>query len=169
MRTICAVTKAKAKKSAVRSFPTHAYECIQTLLRRCWRPSAPGFAMKIFQLTLIVVALSGGGWLWTKSKSEHAKRDASISERLIARAEKRDIDYNVEISGDIMPAFQLEVKAEVGGKLKALHVEPGSVVHEGDLLAEIDDRDLMTEREGAVTEIEGAQLSLDRSRRNFER
>jgi RND family efflux transporter MFP subunit len=42
-------------------------------------------------------------------------------------------------------------------------------VHEGDLLAEIDDRDLLTEREGAVTEIEGAQLSLDRSRRNFER
>src|SRR4029078_2530489 len=92
------------KKSAVRSFPTHTYERLQTLLRRSWRPSSRGFVMKIFQLTLIVVALSGGGWLWTTAKSEHAKRASSISERLIARAEKRDIDYNVEISGDIMPA-----------------------------------------------------------------
>jgi RND family efflux transporter MFP subunit len=125
--------------------------------------------MRVFQITLVVVALTGGGWLWTKAKSAHAAHDSTVSERLIARAEKRDIDFNVEISGDIMPAFQLEVKAEVGGKLKALHVEPGAVVHEGDLLAEIDDRDLLTEREGAVTEIEGAQLSLDRAQRNFDR
>jgi RND family efflux transporter MFP subunit len=125
--------------------------------------------MKVFQLTLVIVALTGGGWLWTQAKSAHARPDSAVAERLLARAEKRDIDFNVEISGDIAPAFQLEVKAEVGGKLKALHVEPGSVVHEGDLLAEIDDRDLLTEKEGALTEIEGAQLSLDRTRRNFER
>jgi RND family efflux transporter MFP subunit len=125
--------------------------------------------MKKLQLLLILAAFGLGGWFLTHGKPSGAKHNAAMSERFLARAEKRDIDFNVEVSGDIAPAFQLDVKAEVGGKLKALHVEPGAVVHEGDLLAEIDDRDLLTDNEGALSEIEGAQLSVERIRKNFER
>ena len=61
------------------------------------------------------------------------------------------------------------MKPEVGGKLKALNVEPGDQVKTGALLAEIDDRDLLTEKESVLTEIEGAKLSMEKTQRNFER
>lgn len=124
--------------------------------------------MKKAAVILVFVALAGTGWAWFKQKPA-TKSDAEMSEKFVARAEKRDIDFAVEISGDIAPATQLEVKAEVGGKLKALHVEPGAIVKQGDLLVEIDEHDLLSERESALTEIDGAKLAMERSSKNFER
>lgn len=124
--------------------------------------------MKKAAVILVFVALAGTGWAWLKPKPS-AKSDDELAEKFVARAEKRDIDFAVEISGDIAPTFQLEVKSEVGGKLKALHVEAGATVKQGDLLVEIDDRDLLSERESALTEIDGAKLAMERSRKNFER
>jgi RND family efflux transporter MFP subunit len=87
----------------------------------------------------------------------------------LLRAEKRDIDFSVEVSGDVATANQLEVKSEVSGKIKALHVEVGDEVKSGELLAEIDDRDLLTEKQSLMTEIDGAKLEVDKDRKNFER
>src|SRR5215212_6015910 len=125
--------------------------------------------MKKLLILVAVVTLAGGGWYYGRGKMAAPKGDQIAQDRLVARAEKRDIDFTIEISGDVTPAFKLDVKPEVGGKLKALHVEPGQQVKQGDLLVEIDDRDLLTERDSALTEIEGARLAVDRSRRNFER
>jgi RND family efflux transporter MFP subunit len=124
--------------------------------------------MKKFTLILTLALAGGGGWYaYTHRASAQVKTVAP--DRLVARAEKRDIDSSIEVSGDVTPAFQLEVKPEVGGKLKALHVEPGDIVKEGTVLVEIDDRDLLTEKEGVLTEIEGAKLSMEKTARNYER
>lgn len=127
--------------------------------------------MKKFLILLIVAAIGGGGFWYYKNSQLHptSSHTEELGEKFVARAEKRDIDFSVEISGDVAPAFQLEVKPEVGGKLKALHVEPGSVVKEGDILCEIDDRDLLTERDSALTEIDGAKLEVDKNERNWAR
>ncbi len=71
--------------------------------------------------------------------------------------------------GEVTPAFQVPVKSEVGGKLKELKVYAGQSVKKGDVLAIIDDTDLLTEKSGSETEIEGAQLSVDKSKGNYER
>ncbi|HET6407477.1 MAG TPA: efflux RND transporter periplasmic adaptor subunit [Chthoniobacteraceae bacterium] len=118
---------------------------------------------------VLTAALVGGGWWGVQTGKFGSKDNGELAERFVARAEKRDIDFSVEVSGDVAPAFQLEVKSEVSGKLKALHVEPGDQVKEGDLLAEIDDRDLLTEKQSVLTEIDGARLEVDKDRRNFER
>jgi len=120
-------------------------------------------------LAIAAAALAGGGW-WLVSSGLLSKASATTAgDRFIARAEKRDIDFSVEVSGDVTPANQLEVKSEVSGKIKALHVEVGDEVKSGELLAEIDDRDLMTEKQSIITEIDGAKLEVDKDRRNFER
>jgi len=124
---------------------------------------------KSFLIVLLVVLLGSGAWYTLGGKTFVTGSDQAPTDKHVALVEKRDIDFKVEISGDVAPAFQLEVKPEVGGKLKALHVEPGATVKEGDLLAEIDDRDLLTEKESAITEIDGARLSMEKSSKNFER
>ena len=118
---------------------------------------------------LIAAALAAGGWYFFAHKTLANGGGAEIPARFIAKAEKRDIDFSVEVSGDVTPAFQLEVKAEVGGKIKVLHVEAGQTVKQGDVLVEIDDRDLLTEKQSLLTEIDGARLAVEKHQRNFQR
>ncbi len=125
--------------------------------------------MKKPVIILALAALAGGGWFYLGGKLPQSEPKAVVSEKSLARVEKRDIESSIDVSGDVTPAFQLDVKPEVGGKLKALHVVAGQTVKEGDLLAEIDDRDLLTEKESALTEIEGAKLSMEKTKKNFER
>lgn len=125
--------------------------------------------MKKLPVLVVVTVLGVGAWYAWGYRAPDIKAEQTVSERLTARAELRDIDFAVDVSGDVTPASQLDVKPEVGGKLKALHVEPGDFVKEGQVLVEIDDRDLLTERDSALTEIEGAKLGMERSQRNFER
>jgi RND family efflux transporter MFP subunit len=82
-------------------------------------------------------------------------------------AEKRDIDSVIHVIGDVAPDSELDVRAEVGGKIKKLYVEPGDTVKAGDPLLEIDDRDLQTNRKSAQTEIEGAKLAVEKIERNY--
>ncbi len=126
--------------------------------------------MKKLAIFFLLAAAGFGAWKVLPAKNvASTTSEQSTSDRFIARAEKRDIAFSVEVSGDVTPETPLDVKSEVGGKLKALHVEPGQSVQAGDLLAEIDDRDLLTEKESVLTEIEGAKLAVERSKRNFER
>lgn len=80
-----------------------------------------------------------------------------------------DVKPKLFLSGEITPAFQVEVKPEVGGKVKKIHVVPGQSVSKGDELATIDDTDLLTEKASAETEIEGANLAVQKNRGNYER
>lgn len=126
--------------------------------------------MKKLLPILLLSVVSAGGWYALSHRAAFSTNpQTSEADSLVARVEARNIDSTVEISGDVTPAFQLDVKPEVGGKLKALHVEPGDIVKEGDVLVEVDDRDLLSEMDSANTEIEGAKLTVDRSKRNFER
>jgi RND family efflux transporter MFP subunit len=79
------------------------------------------------------------------------------------------VEPKLLLSGEVTPAFQVEVKPEVGGKVKQIHVIPGQTVSKGDALVTIDDTDLLTEKASAETEIEGASLAVDKTRGNYDR
>lgn len=122
-------------------------------------------------ISVIIVILVAVGWLGFQRGWFSSKKTLTAAEQAstMAVAELRNIDFTLQISGDVQPATQLDVKPEVGGRLKAIHVEPGDVVKAGQLLVEIDDRDIISELESVRTEIEGAKLSVDKNRRNYER
>ena len=125
--------------------------------------------MKKFLILLVLALALGGGWYRWRSRPAAASAEQPAPSRLIARAEKRDIDDSIEVSGDVTPAFQLDVKAEVGGKIMLLNVEPGQTVKEGDLLVQVDDTDLLKQKQSSQTEIEGAKLTMEKARKNFDR
>src|SRR3954467_9923497 len=124
--------------------------------------------MKKLLAAVLLVLLAGAGWFAWQHRSPQTT-EQTIPDNLIAKVEKRDIDFSIEVSGDVTPASQLEVKPEVGGRLISLHVEAGQTVKEGELLVEIDDRDLLSEKESVLTEIEGEKLSVDKTQKNFAR
>ncbi|MGF1655844.1 MAG: efflux RND transporter periplasmic adaptor subunit [Verrucomicrobiales bacterium] len=87
----------------------------------------------------------------------------------VAEAEKRDLAFALKLSGDVAPAFEIDVKAEVGGKVKHILTEVNQQVERNQLLVEIDDADLLTEMAAAETEFAGAQLNLSKATRAVER
>ena len=128
---------------------------------------------KTLTALVVLAALSGGGLYaykrqWFGAPAAAPKEGPARAQSTVS-AEIRDIESVIEMSGDVQPATQLDVKPEVGGRLKRLHVKPGDHVKAGMLLVEIDDRDILSELQSSLTEIEGAQLSVDKTRKNFER
>jgi RND family efflux transporter MFP subunit len=124
---------------------------------------------KITLIAISAAALAGGGWGLQRAGYFGKEADPSGQARMMSVVEKRNIEFSVDISGDVTPEFQLDVKSEVSGKIKALHVEAGDNVKQGDLLVEIDDTDLLTEKQSVQTEMEGAKLEVTKDRRNYER
>lgn len=125
---------------------------------------------KVSTILLSATALAAGCWYagvsgWFRGSNADA-RDGGTPTALV---EKRDVEFSVSVNGDVTPQFQLEVKPEVGGKIKELYVQAGDSVKEGQVLVEIDDRDILSERESAKTEIEGARVQVTKITRNFER
>ncbi len=88
---------------------------------------------------------------------------------LTATATRDVIESKLMLSGEVTPAFQVEVRPEVGGKVKKIHVVAGQQVSKGDLLVTIDDTDLLNEKASAETEIEGARIAVEKTRGNYDR
>ena len=86
-------------------------------------------------LALLVVLLAAAGyWGWHKF---YAKKDPREIYQ-VAEVQRGDIQDLVTATGTVQPLEYVDVGAQVSGQLKKLHIEVGSVVKEGDLLAEID-------------------------------
>lgn len=119
-----------------------------------------------FIVGVLLLLVLGAVW-W--SQHDWGSDSEVPAAELMAEAERRDIRSDLLLTGEVTPAFQVDVKAEVGGKVKKIYVEVGQSVKKGDLLAEIDDTDLLTDKASATTDIEGAQLAVDKNRGNYDR
>jgi len=116
----------------------------------------------------IILGLVGGGIWLGRDKLKEEKKEAEAPD-MIARAERRDIESALLLTGEVKPTNMQDVKAEVGGKVKDIHVDIGQFVRQGDLLITIDDTDLLNEKATAKTSVDGAALSVDKAKGNYER
>jgi len=120
---------------------------------------------------IVVLVVLGGlvaAGLWAREKYGKPKPAAENME-MVATAARRNIESNLLLTGEVTPAYNSDVKAEVGGKIREIHVQVGDFVKKGGLLVTIDDTDLLTEKRSAETDIEGAELSVNKNRGNYER
>lgn len=122
---------------------------------------------KLIGSTLVLAAILAAALTWyPRAKPARA---ASGQAPATVRAERRNLRFNIEVTGDVNPAQQVEIKPEVSGRIIRLPVLAGQTVKKGDTLVELDDRDLLTERQGALTDIERAKLTVDRTQADFDR
>ena len=124
-------------------------------------------------VTLLALALGlGGWWAWTAWGSSKAKSD----EYIFATVQRGDIEDLVGATGSLQPRDYVDVGAQVSGQLKKLHVEVGTEVKEGQLLAEIDaeqsaarvDANRASLRAQQATLVE-RQVSLEKAERDLQR
>src|SRR4026209_2531384 len=121
-----------------------------------------------FVWTVIAVAVLGaGGYFgWQKLPSREGNGHPA-ARPTTAAVEVRDIRFAVTAAGDIGPADQVSVRPEVNGRIAELPVDIGDKVKKGDLLCQLDDRDLQIEKQSREAEVDGAKLSLQKAQRTF--
>lgn len=117
---------------------------------------------------IILLVLSGLAW-WLGWLPFSIAEDPQTKTQPTVKAVRADISPVLPLSGEVTPAFQVDVKTEISGKIKAIHVTAGQQVRRGEPLITIDDSDLLNERAGTDADIEGAGLHVGKTRGNYER
>lgn len=87
----------------------------------------------------------------------------------VATASIQQITSGPTISGQLTPAREASVRAQVGGSIVALSVDRGQAVRAGAEVARISSRDLESARASAQVGLRSAETALDVSRSEAER
>jgi macrolide-specific efflux system membrane fusion protein len=104
---------------------------------------------------LAIPAAAGGAWL----VRERAPASGPAAGLEVARAARRELDSVVKATGVVRPVVGAEVKvgSQASGVVNRLHVRVGDRVEKGQLLAELDARELAARRDQAAAALESAR------------
>jgi HlyD family secretion protein len=89
------------------------------------------------------------------------KKDTKLSAIPFEPVSRRDISLTVEATGSVEPVDLVEVKSKASGQIVNMPVEVGSVVRKGDLLAQIDPRDVQNQYSQALAALRAAQAKVE--------
>jgi HlyD family secretion protein len=117
--------------------------------------------LKTGAFALVAAAILGvGTFMWTRSAWTRAENVAAGAQ--IVRMVRRDIGDVVKATGIIKPRVGAEVRvgSRISGVVKRLYVRIGDRVDKGQLLAELDDRDLIARRDEASASLQQAEVNF---------
>jgi HlyD family secretion protein len=82
---------------------------------------------------------------------------------------RQDIVVDVEATGVVQPINAVEVRSKASGQIINMPVEAGSIVKPGDLLVQIDPRDVQYRHDQAFAALKAAEANLDVAKAQNER
>lgn len=86
-----------------------------------------------------------------------------------AKAEDRNLSVSVTATGTIEPVTSVEVGTQVSGIIDKIYVDYNSVVKKGEIIAELDKTNLMSELSNAQTNLSNSRSTLAYQKANFDR
>ena len=107
-------------------------------------------------VALVIWLLSGG------------KKEQTV-EFETAKVEKQDINTSITATGTIEPVTSVTVGTQVSGIVSKLYVDYNSVVKKGQVIAELDKTNLISELNRAKADLTSAQSTLNYETANFNR
>ena len=107
-------------------------------------------------IALIIWLLSGG------------KKEQKVSFET-AKVEKQDIKTSITATGTIEPVTSVTVGTQVSGIVSKLYVDYNSVVKKGQVIAELDKTNLISELNTAKANLSSAQSTLNYEQANYTR
>lgn len=115
-------------------------------------------------IALFVFAAAAAGLFWT-TRSENGKV-AILETQSIKRGEVRRL---LEATGIVKAQVGAIVKigAQATGRIEQMHVKVGDTVQKGDLIAEIDNRELSAAKTEAQARVERTRAELQRIRKTY--
>lgn len=128
---------------------------------------------KLALIALVSLAVLGGGGFAYHRWGPGAKTESAY---ITATVQRGDIEDQVSATGSLQPRDYVDVGAQVSGQLRKIHVEVGTEVKEGDLLAEIDAETSMARVDASRAQLRSQQaqmaereLTLSKAERDLQR
>jgi HlyD family secretion protein len=93
-----------------------------------------------------------------------SRTPAKIDPEKLARVERLDLAKSVVATGKIQPTTQVDIKSKASGIILKLPVNVGDTVHQGQVICELDQNDLLPrlrEAQAALSMAEAAQKSAE--------
>lgn len=124
---------------------------------------------KITFAVAALIAIGVTALLWSRAAWTQSEGGAAGAE--VVRVVRRDIAYVVKATGIVKPRVGAEVNvgSRVSGEVKRLYVRIGDRVNKGQLLAELDARDLIARRDEATAALQQADVNLSYAQTDLQR
>ena len=126
----------------------------------------PRMSLKKIVLVLVVLLLVGAGlhyWRASKADRAHASDADAPVPVTVAQAARGDIELSLSVVGRVEAWSTVTLRARVSGQLQSLDFKPGSLVHKGALLAQIDPRLLRAQLDQAKGGVARDQAQLQKA------
>jgi RND family efflux transporter MFP subunit len=145
------------------------------------RPAGPSAARRVVRLlvTLIILGGGAGGFLYyrtyTKEKQMAAKKAAHERKGpqktlvRVVRSRTARVLRREKYVGELAALRTVELGAKVGGRVVRLTKELGQSVAKGEVIARIDDADIVPQIAEAKTAVEVARSQIERARADLRR
>jgi len=85
------------------------------------------------------------------------------------KVERQDISTTITATGTIEPVTKVEVGTQVSGIIDKIYVDYNSEVHRGQVIAELDKTNLLSELASAKSNLSNQQANLNYQKSNYER
>jgi HlyD family secretion protein len=124
---------------------------------------------KLAFASVVPAAIGVAAFLWGRAVWTQSEQDLTGAE--VAHVVRRDIGSVVKATGIIKPRVGAEVRvgSRISGVVQRLYVRIGDRVTKGQLLADLDDRDLIARRDEAAAALQQADVNLSYARTDLER
>jgi HlyD family secretion protein len=109
----------------------------------------------------LVVLLLGVGLL-------RLAKGSSIDPNKLAKVTRGDVARSVVATGKIQPITKVEVKSKASGIVEKLYVDINNVVHKGQLLAQLDQQEIVAEVAAQKAQLAAAQANVATYEANIE-
>lgn len=123
------------------------------------------FNGKKIAIGVVVVAIVAGG-AWFFLHKQNAPFEVSYE---TAKVEKATIGNSVTATGTIEAVTSVEVGTQVSGIIDKIYVDYNSPVKKGQVIAELDKTNLISELKSATSQLAGAKSDLSYQQSNFGR
>src|SRR5262249_30088626 len=117
---------------------------------------------KLWVAVAIAIAIVATAWLtysYRQSDAAASAAPAALPQVLVSKPLERGVDSSL-VLGQFSAVEQLELRAQVGGTLTAIHFKDGDIVHQGDILFTIDPRPYEIRLAQAKAQLETANARL---------
>lgn len=115
-------------------------------------------------ITLAVLAVAAGGYCLFGGKGEKAEISYET-----AKVERATLSSSVTATGTIEPVTEVEVGTQVSGIISHIYVDYNTEVKRGQVIAELDRTNLLSELNSAQSNLSAARSDLDYQRVNYSR
>ena len=124
--------------------------------------------VKVLVMGGLVITLVGGGWQWySQTQAESANQHVVLVRTQIVgnKNARQQFTYSGEVHGRV----ESQLAFQVGGKIVKRNVELGSRVSAGDILLQIDPKDIQQTVNSSSAQVSSAQAQLRLAASNLQR